>query len=98
MAYDPNDPRRLEHPTPPEVVRSDPTGWIIGVAAVLAIVGLIYAMMPSSNDTQAPRMTENAPRTEAPAKPTPTPPAVTPQAEPSQKPATPPATPPATQQ
>ncbi len=95
MAYDPNDPRRLEHPEPPELVRSDPTGWVIGVAAVLAIIGLIYVMVPSSNDPQRPRVTENAPRIEAPAKPTP--PAVTPQAEPSQKP-TPPATPPTTQQ
>jgi hypothetical protein len=95
MAYDPNDPRRLEHPEPPELVRSDPTGWIIGVAAVLAIVGLIYAMMPSSSDPQAPRVTENAPRTEPPAKPAP--PAAAPPAQPSQKPA-PPTAPPTTQQ
>jgi hypothetical protein len=94
MAYDPNDPRRLEHPKPPGLVRSDPTGWVVGVVAVLAIIGLIYALMPSSNDPQAPRVTENAPRTEAPAKPTP--PAATPPAQPSQQ--KPPTTPPSTQQ
>ena len=32
MAYDENDPRRLDQPIPPEMVRSDSTSWIIGIA------------------------------------------------------------------
>ena len=89
MAYDENDPRRMEHPVPPELVRSDTTGWIIAVVALLAIVGLIYAMLPTSTEQTVPRVTENAPRTEAPAKPVPP---ATPPTAPSQKP-DPPTTP-----
>ena len=89
MAYDENDPRRMEHPVPPELVRSDTTGWIIAVVALLAIVGLIYAMLPPSTERPVPRVTENAPRTEAPAKPVPQ---ATPPTEQSQTPK-PPTTP-----
>jgi hypothetical protein len=90
MAYDENDPRRLDQPVPPELVRSDSTGWIIAVVAVLAIIGLVYAMLPpSGQQTTVPRVTENVPRTEAPAKPVqPT----TPPTQPEQKP-NPPTTP-----
>ena len=88
MAYDENDPRRLDQPVPPELVRSDTTSWIIGIAAVLAIIGLVYAMLPPSGPQTPPRVTQNTPRVETPAKPTP--PAMTPTA-PAEKPTAPPA-------
>jgi hypothetical protein len=88
MTYNENDPDRLNTPIRTQVVRNDSTGWIVGVLAVLAVVALIYALLPTSNE-QAPRVTENAPRTERPINPTPpsmTPPTPTPPAE---KPAVP---------
>jgi hypothetical protein len=92
MAYHENDPNRVDRPPlRTELVRNDPTGWIVGVVAVLAVVALIYALLPASNGPQqAPRVTEIAPRTEAPARPIP--PAIPPAAPPSERP-NPPTTP-----
>ena len=87
MTYHENDPNRIERPVPTELARNDPTGWIVGALAVLAVIALVYALLPSGEQT--PRVTENAPRVDRPANPAPPaaqPPTPTP---PAQKPAAP---------
>jgi hypothetical protein len=86
MAYNENDPHRFDQPVPAELVRSDATGWIVGAIAVVAVISLIYLLLPSSSE--GPRVTENAPRTEAPAKPFP--PTLPPPSPPAEKPNPPP--------
>ena len=79
-----NDPNRMIDPDRPapgqqrpfEYRAGDGFGWVPMILAVAAVALLILLLLPSRNDTGQ-RVTENAPRTEQPAVPTPpaTPPA-----------------------
>lgn len=91
MAYE-NDPNRVIDPDRPGRPRfrynaGDGFGWVPTILAVAAVVLLIMLLLPARNDT-APRVTENAPRTERPTTPT------TPGTPPANRPTTPAPNPP----
>ena len=93
MAYE-HDPNRINQPRSSYEKDSGSWGLIIVALVVAGALAFIFLLLPASETPSGPKMTENQPKVERPATPTPTPAqppakAPAPTAPPAPAPATP---------